>query len=85
MNRENSIEQINQEGFVFKVFKPSIEPQEMCIDTLNSDENYDVPKLNDDIVNNLLVEDSAFFISNRRRLVSAKVFIIRFMFNYKLY
>ncbi|XP_025424999.1 peptidyl-prolyl cis-trans isomerase G-like [Sipha flava] len=70
MRRENEIEQINQEGFVFKVFKPSSELKEKCIEHLNI--SYDVPKFNDDIVNNLIVEDSAFLISNRHRLLNAK-------------
>lgn len=84
MKRENSIEQINQEGFVFKVFKPSIESKEKCIENLNI--NYDVPKLNDNIVNNLLVEDSAFLISNRHRLLSAKVFLLElFLIMYYLF
>jgi hypothetical protein len=82
MRRENEIEQINQEGFVFKVFKPSSELKEKCIEHLNI--SYDVPKFNDDIVNNLIVEDSAFLISNRHRLLNAKVFLVRFIFNYVL-
>lgn len=68
MKRENSIEQINQEGFVFKVFKPSSEHKGDDVES----SNFDVPKLNEEIIN-LPIEDSAFLISNPKRLLSARV------------
>lgn len=79
VKRENSIDQINQEGFVFKVFKPSNKKKEIVDKTI-----IDVPKLNEEIVNSLSVEDSAFLISNRERLLSARVFIILILFIYLL-
>lgn len=64
---ENSIEEINQEGFVFKVFKQQKDSEiEDCY-------NYDVPKLNEEIINSLPIEKSTFLISNRDRLLSARV------------
>lgn len=72
VKRENSIEQINQEGFVFKVFKPLSEKKKEIVDKTI----FDVPKLNEEIVNSLSVEESVFLISNRERLLSARVLII---------
>lgn len=77
VKRENSIEQINQEGFVFKVFKPSDKKKEIIDKTI-----FDVPKLNEEIVNSLSVEESAFLISNRERLLSARVLIFLLKYVY---
>jgi len=67
MKRENTIEQINQEGFVFKVFKPLSMQKIEITDSSKSD-----VKLNDEIINNMPVEESTFLISNSDRLLSAK-------------
>lgn len=70
MKRQDSIEQIKQEGFVFKVFKPSSDQKkEETTDNIN----FDVPKLNEDIINSLSVEESTFLISSRERLLNARV------------
>lgn len=64
---ENSIEEINQEGFVFKVFKQQKDNEiEDCY-------NFDVPKLSEEIINSLPIEKSTFVISNRDRLLNARV------------
>lgn len=64
---ENSIEEINQEGFVFKVFKQQKDNEiEDCY-------NFDIPKLSEEIINSLPIEKSTFLISNRDRLLSARV------------
>lgn len=76
MKRENSIEQIKQEGFVFKVFKPSSEHKEeenSKIDSVN------VTTLNNEIINSLSVEESTFLISNRERLLNARVILTFFL------
>lgn len=52
---------------MFKVFKPSIEQkEETCLS---------ISKLNDEIIKSLEVEESTFVISNRDRLLSARVII----------
>jgi len=68
MKRDNEIEQIRQEGFVFKVFKPSIEKRQNEINDV-----FDVPKLNEEIINSLAVEESAFLISSQEQLLSGWV------------
>ena len=50
VKRENSIEQINQEGFVFKVFNSSSEPK--CEETTDQTK-YDVPNINEEVIDNL--------------------------------
>lgn len=70
MKRQDSIEQIKQEGFVFKVFKPSLDQKK---EETADNPNFDVPKLNEDIINSLAVEESTFLISNRERLLNARV------------
>lgn len=67
---EKAIEEINQEGFVFKVFKSSSEQKE---DDSNDCPNLTDSKLNEDIINSLPVEKSTFVISNQNRLLCAKV------------
>lgn len=67
MSRQNSIEQIKQEGFVFKVFKQKD-------DEMTEDDTTAVPKLNPEIINGLEVEESTFLISNRDRLLHGRVF-----------
>lgn len=67
---ENSIEEINQEGFVFKVFKPSSEQKD---GESNDFSDFNSPKLNEDIINSLPVEKSTFVIVNRDSLLSARV------------
>lgn len=78
MNRENSIELIKQEGFVFKIFKPSIEQKEDNID------DYDDTKLHEDIINSLSVEKSTFLISSRERLLNVRVSIYFYLVCNKL-
>lgn len=69
VKRENSIEQINQEGFVFKVFNPSSEQKyEETTDKTKSD----VPKINEEDNDNLPTEESTFFICNPERLLNAR-------------
>jgi len=70
MKRENSIEQISQEGFVFKVFKPLNEKRQ---DEIIDRTEFDVPKFNEEIITGLPVEDSTFLISNRERLLNGRL------------
>lgn len=69
MSRQNSIEQIKQEGFVFKVFK------QKDYETAEGD-NTSIPKLNSEIINGLEVEESTFLISNRDRLLHGRVLVV---------
>lgn len=72
MKKENAIKQIKQEGFVFKIFKPLSEQNEQSAEDVN---DFNVPKLNQEIVQSLSVEDSTFLISNRDRLLNARVYL----------
>jgi len=77
VKRENSIEQINQEGFVFKVFNPSSEQkEEETTDKLR----FDVSKANEEGIGTLLKDESTFIICNPERLLNAKVLIIIFVY-----
>ncbi|XP_008184609.1 uncharacterized protein LOC100161468 isoform X1 [Acyrthosiphon pisum] len=69
VKRENSIEQINQEGFVFKVFNSSSEPKYEETTDLTK---YDVPNINEEAIDNLPTEESTFFICNKDRLLNAR-------------
>ncbi|XP_060858849.1 vitellogenin-1-like isoform X1 [Metopolophium dirhodum] len=69
VKRENSIEQINQEGFVFKVFNPSSEPK--YVETTDQTK-YDVPNINEEVIDNLPTDESTFFICNKDRLLNAR-------------
>lgn len=75
MKREDSIEQINQEGFVFKVFKPLSEQKE---EENAQSASLNVLKLNEEIteVNNIPINEPAFLIENQTRLLNSKVLII---------
>lgn len=69
MKRENSIEQINQEGFVFKVFNPLSEQKE---EETTEKTKFDVPKLNEEVSGTLPTDESTFFICNPERLLNAR-------------
>jgi len=73
VKRENSIEQINQEGFVFKVFNSSFEPK---YEETTDQSKYDVPNINEEVIDNLPTEDSTFFICNKDRLLNARVLVL---------
>jgi len=73
VKRENSIEQINQEGFVFKVFNPSSEQK---YEESTDKTNYDVPNINEKVIDDLRSEESTFFICNADRLLNARVLIL---------
>jgi len=77
VKRENSIEQINQEGFVFKVFNPSSEQKEE--ETTDKPRFY-VTKVNEEGTDTLPKDESTFIICNPERLLNAKVLIIRFVY-----
>lgn len=71
MKRENLMKQIKQEGFLFNIYKPSSEQSEE-----NSGETIDnVPNLSPEIVESLAVEESAFLITNKDRLLNARVYL----------
>lgn len=72
MKRENSIEQINQEGFVFKVFNPSSEQK---YDETKDKTQFDVSNINEEDIDTLPTEESTFFICNPERLLNARVLI----------
>lgn len=79
VKRENSIEQINQEGFMFKVFNSSSEQKdEETIDKTK----FDVPKINEEDIE-YPTEESTFFICNPERLLNSRVLIYK-LFNYYL-
>ncbi|KAE9522543.1 hypothetical protein AGLY_017064 [Aphis glycines] len=69
VKRENSIEQINQEGFVFKVFNPSSEHKE---EETTDKSRFDVPKVNEEGTSTLPKDESTFIICNPERLLNAK-------------
>uniref|UniRef100_A0A2S2N753 Serine/Arginine-related protein 53 n=1 Tax=Schizaphis graminum TaxID=13262 RepID=A0A2S2N753_SCHGA len=69
VKRENSIEQINQEGFVFKVFNPSSEHKE---EETTDKTKFNVPKINEEVTSTLPTEESTFIICNPERLLNAR-------------
>lgn len=73
VKRENSIEQINQEGFVFKVFNSASEPK---YEDTTDHTKYDVPNINEEVIDSLPTEESTFFICNKDRLLNARVLIL---------
>jgi len=79
VKRENSIEQINQEGFVFKVFHPSSEQKE---DETTVKPKIDAPKINEEVIGNLCTEESTFLICNPDRLLNARVLVIKLLFHF---
>lgn len=77
VKRENSIEQINQEGFVFKVFNPSSEQKE---EETTEKSKSDVPKVKVEGTATLPTDESTFVICNPERLLNARVLIIKFVY-----
>lgn len=77
VKRENSIEQINQEGFVFKVFNPSSEQKE---EEITDKPRFDISRVNEEGTGSLLKDESTFIICNPERLLNAKVLIIKFVY-----
>ncbi|XP_025191270.1 serine/Arginine-related protein 53-like isoform X2 [Melanaphis sacchari] len=69
VKRKNSIEQINQEGFVFKVFNPSSEQKD---EEATDKPKLDVPKVNEEVIGTSPTEESTFIICNPERLLNAK-------------
>lgn len=76
IKHHNSIELIKQEGFVFKIFKPSVEQKDTDIDNFTSN-------LEEDVIKSLAVEKSTFFISSRERLLNVRV--INFFYNFLIF
>lgn len=70
VKRENSIEQINQEGFVVRAFQPSSEQKE-------EDTRYkpivDDPKIIDTVIDIRPTDESTFLLCNGERLLNARV------------
>lgn len=72
MKRENSVDQISQEGFVFKIFKPLNGKKQ---DEISDPSVFDVPNFNE-VISGFTVEASTFLISNSSRLINARVKIV---------